>query len=89
MSICGVFCIISTSFVFSSVVINRKLFDLIYETLTRIPRFVNGDEWYKFSIKLRNHGGDSHEFGVMPHLVGGDSRIQKTEIPTPYLKYVF
>jgi len=43
---------------------------------TRIPRFVNGDEWYKFSIKLRNHGGDSHEFGVMPHLVGGDSRIQ-------------
>jgi hypothetical protein len=47
-----------------------------YETLTRIPRFVNGDEWYKSSIKLRNHGGDSHEFGVMPHLVGGDSRIQ-------------
>lgn len=49
---------------------------VIYETLTRIPRFVNGDEWYKFAIKLRNHGGDSHEFGVMPHLVGGDSRIQ-------------
>ena len=33
---------------------------------------MNGDEWYKFTIKLRNHGGDSHEFGVMPHLAGGD-----------------
>ena len=25
---------------------------------------------------FRNRGGDSHEFGVMPRLVGGDSQIQ-------------
>ena len=28
---------------------------------------------------FRNRGGDSHEFGIMPRLVGGDSQIQ--EIP--------
>ena len=49
---------------------------LFYENLTRIPRFVNGDEWSEFSIELRNRGGDSHEFDILPHLVGGDSRIQ-------------
>ena len=39
---------------------------LFYENLTRIPRFVNGDEWSEFSIELRNRGGDSHEFDILP-----------------------
>jgi len=29
---------------------------------------------FKFSINLWNHGGDSHEFGVMHQLVGGNTR---------------
>jgi len=37
---------------------------------------VDGDEWFKKLINYRNRGGDSHEFGVMPRLVGGDSQIQ-------------
>jgi len=48
----------------------------LYENLTRIPRPVDGDEWFKFCVKLGNRGGNSHEFGVMPRLVSGDSRIQ-------------
>jgi len=37
---------------------------------------VDGDEWLKKLINYRNRGGDSHEFGVMPRLVGEDSQIQ-------------
>ena len=47
-----------------------------YENLTRIPRPVDGDEWFKKLINYRNRGGHSHEFGVMPRLVDGDSQIQ-------------
>ena len=41
-----------------------------------MPRPVDGDEWLRKLIKYRNRGGDNHEFGVMPRLVGGDSQIQ-------------
>ena len=36
---------------------------------------MDGDEWFDF-LNLRNRGGVSHEFGVMPRSVSGDSRIQ-------------
>jgi len=36
----------------------KKGFSLLssfFESLARIPRFVNGNEWIKFSIELQNH----------------------------------
>ena len=51
-----------------------------YDNLTRMPRPVDGDEWLKKFINNRNRGGDSHEFGVMPRLVGGDSQIQEISL---------
>jgi len=58
----------------------------IYITLTKILHFVNGDEWCKFSTELRNHGSDSHQFDVMPHVVGGDSPDFFTLVFIPILK---
>ena len=35
---------------------------------------------FKNLINFRNRGGHSHEFGVMPRLVGGDSQIQEISL---------
>jgi hypothetical protein len=42
---------------------------------------VDGDEWFEKLINYRKRGGDSHEFGVITCLVGGDSQIQAISLP--------